>query len=50
MRITLSDIPAVDPDGPGPAFPDGRGPLGGFEVGETEDYLLLPQGNYEYDH
>ena len=40
MRITLSDQPAVDPDGPGPLQPDGRGPSGGFKYGETEDYLL----------
>ena len=41
MRITLSDQPAVDPDGPGPLQPDGRGPSGGFKYGETEDYLLV---------
>jgi Concanavalin A-like lectin/glucanases superfamily/SdrD B-like domain/GEVED domain len=40
MRITLSDQPALDPDGLGPLKPDGRGPGGGFKYGETEDYLL----------
>jgi hypothetical protein len=41
MRVTLSDQPAVDPDGSGPLSPDGRGPAGGFKYGETEDYYDL---------
>jgi hypothetical protein len=36
MRITLSDSPATSPDG--------AGPPGGWEYGETEDYLLSPAG------
>jgi hypothetical protein len=42
MRITLSEQPAVDPDGAGPLQPDGRGPNGGLQFGETEDYRLAP--------
>jgi hypothetical protein len=49
MRLVVSDQPAADPDGAGPLLPDGRGPYGGYEVGETEDYYLVPVGaNYEY--
>ncbi len=43
-RIAVSEELAVDPDGGGPKLPDGRGPLGGYEVGETEDYHLVPTG------
>jgi len=44
MRITLSDQPAVDPVGP--LLPDGRGPVGGFKYGETEDYPLKNAGQH----
>lgn len=51
MRFTLSDEPAVHippVDQPNPNEPpmrgltDGRGPEDGFKIGETEDYLYLP--------
>jgi hypothetical protein len=44
MRITLGSTPAplAVPAGGGAAGPpDGRGPIGGYPYGETEDYLLV---------
>ncbi len=35
MRITLSEQPAPSPG-------DGRGPASGYQIGETEDYLISP--------
>lgn len=40
LRITLSESPA--------AGSDGRGPAGGFEIGETEDYLLHHLGGPDF--
>ncbi len=47
MRFTLSNTPAVQPEPAAnqpniPIEADGRGPVNGFELGETEDYLRLP--------
>ena len=40
MRVTLT-APSDPPHGTfGPNLADGRGPIGGFKFGETEDYLL----------
>ncbi len=39
MRITLSEQKA--PIAPGLGMADGRGPVHGYRVGETEDYLLV---------
>jgi hypothetical protein len=38
MRVTLSEQPA--PPGTSGHDPDGRGPVGGYKYGETEDYLV----------
>jgi hypothetical protein len=45
MRITLGKGPA-----PKPAVgnADGRGPLGGYAFGETEDYKLFDAGNHQF--
>jgi len=42
MRISLSDRPAITPTNPAGALPDGRGMVGLFGYGETEDYLWDP--------
>ena len=39
MRITFGDGPAPQSIN---GHADGRGPIGGYKFGETEDYLLLP--------
>jgi hypothetical protein len=41
MRITLAETTA-------PAA-DGRGYDHGYELGETEDYIISPIGNSEYE-
>jgi uncharacterized repeat protein (TIGR01451 family) len=33
MRVSIADLPAPAPE-------DGRGPVGGYDLGETEDYYL----------
>ncbi len=45
VRVTLSESPA--PPGTGGANPDGRGPIGGYKTGETEDYLVQSQPAYK---
>ena len=42
MRITLGEIPS-------PAAGDGSGYEGGYEIGETEDYLIFPRGGSLYE-
>jgi hypothetical protein len=48
MRITLTDIPINATNNGGPFFnlidlgKGGSGPVGGYQFGETEDYLVLP--------
>jgi hypothetical protein len=41
LRVSVSEVPA--PLGESDGNPDGRGPTGGYEYGETEDYLLFEQ-------
>jgi hypothetical protein len=41
MRISLAETTA-------PSAGDGRGYEGGYEIGETEDYLIQPRGSSEY--
>jgi hypothetical protein len=43
MRITLSDTPWRGGEHAGALGNGGSGPAGGYEIGETEDYLILPQ-------
>ncbi len=44
LRVTLSDQPAPKPLNAGNiSYGDGRGPTGGYLLGETEDYLLTWQ-------
>jgi hypothetical protein len=47
LRLTLSDEPSVktaqvNAQGQIIEYGDGRGPVGGFRLGETEDYLINP--------
>lgn len=49
LRVTLSDEPSVKTGqvnslGQVIQYGDGRGPAGGFTLGETEDYLVNPSG------
>lgn len=42
MRITLSEKPWKGGDYPGVLGNGGSGPAGGYAIGETEDYLIVP--------
>jgi hypothetical protein len=42
MRITLSEQPWIPPVGPPVSGFAGSGPSSGYEIGETEDYLFVP--------
>jgi hypothetical protein len=48
MRITLTDVPINAANNGGPFFTPadlgkgGSGPVGGYQFGETEDYLIVP--------
>lgn len=42
MRITLAETVAP------PGAADGRGYNDGYEIGETEDYLITPFGDSQY--
>jgi hypothetical protein len=43
MRITLSEQPWKGGDSPGKLGNGGSGPAEGYEIGETEDYLIVPE-------
>ena len=43
MRITLSESPWKGGSAPGAPGNGGSGPPEGYEIGETEDYLILPE-------
>ena len=45
MRITLSETPWKGGDNPGKHGNGGSGPAEGYEIGETEDYLITPEGS-----
>jgi hypothetical protein len=47
MRISIAAQPA--PQTPGTAHADGRGPLSGYRLGETEDYYLTWPEDLVYD-
>jgi len=42
MRITLSEQPWKGGENPGKLGNGGSGPIAGYEVGETEDYIFTP--------
>ena len=44
MRITLSEKPWKGGATPGVLGNGGSGPVEGYEIGETEDYLITPEG------
>ncbi|MEN6335349.1 MAG: LamG domain-containing protein [Phycisphaerales bacterium] len=44
MRITLSEKPWKGGATPGVLGNGGSGPIDGYEAGETEDYLITPEG------
>ena len=44
MRITLSEKPWKGGVTPGVLGNGGSGPIDGYEIGETEDYLITPEG------
>lgn len=44
MRITLSEKPWKGGVTPGVLGNGGSGPVEGYEIGETEDYLITPEG------
>jgi hypothetical protein len=44
MRITLSEQPWTGGATPGVLGNGGSGPIDGYETGETEDYLIAPEG------
>ena len=51
MRITIGEIPLLK-QADGPALVGGAGPAGGYDFGETEDYLIYPKRegeSIEYD-
>lgn len=41
-RVTLTDVPLTAP------FNNGSGPIGGYDMGETEDYYLIHGGNSKF--
>jgi hypothetical protein len=43
MRITLSEKPWKGGAYPGVLGNGGSGPAGGYDTGETEDYLVVPE-------
>jgi hypothetical protein len=43
MRITLSEQPWTGGDSPGTPGNGGSGPAEGYDIGETEDYLIEPE-------
>ena len=43
MRITLSEKPWTGGENPGALGNGGSGPADGYEIGETEDYLVVPE-------
>lgn len=43
MRITLSEMPWTGGTHPGALGNGGSGPADGYEIGETEDYLIVPE-------
>jgi len=43
MRVTLSEQPWIGGSNPGFQGNAGSGPLGKYEIGETEDYFFLPE-------
>ena len=50
MRVSLSDEPSAKPLTSGAVqHGDGRGPAGGFELGETEDFLVFGPGAADDD-
>ncbi len=42
MRITLSELPWTGGSAPGERGNAGSGPLGKYQIGETEDYFFVP--------